>query len=225
MLVASFSFAQVGIGTESPDASAVLDVVSTDQGILPPRLNDTEVEAINLPAAGLIVFNTTQNCLQVNAGLPAAPNWLCLGGSKERGKLYYKSGISVTSQNIGNTDTNAAIHDNGADIFNTLGVTQISNNKFNIPEEGIYRIDFMFEGRSDSASSNSGMNLKIFVSGDANQVLDERVLGTGSTWCQLYQNSVFLELNSGDLLRFRLDTSAGASTEVRNQRIAITKIK
>jgi len=61
--------AQVGIGTISPNANAELDVVSTTQGVLFPRLDDTEAGTLagNLSAAdnGMIIYNTTDQCLQV----------------------------------------------------------------------------------------------------------------------------------------------------------------
>jgi hypothetical protein len=52
--------AQVGIGTNSPNASAKLDVTSTTQGFLPPRMTLTQRDAIATPAAGLVVWCT--NC-------------------------------------------------------------------------------------------------------------------------------------------------------------------
>jgi uncharacterized protein (TIGR02145 family) len=55
--------AQVAINTDgsSPDSSAMLDVKSTNKGLLPPRVTITERDAISNPAAGLIVYNTTTN--------------------------------------------------------------------------------------------------------------------------------------------------------------------
>jgi hypothetical protein len=50
----------VGIGTTTPDASAVLELESTTQGLLPPRMTEAERIAITTPAAGLIVWCT--NC-------------------------------------------------------------------------------------------------------------------------------------------------------------------
>ncbi len=44
-------------GTEA-DASAILDVSSTAQGILVPRMTESEREAISSPATGLLVFQT-----------------------------------------------------------------------------------------------------------------------------------------------------------------------
>ncbi|GAA3991322.1 hypothetical protein [Hymenobacter antarcticus] len=48
----------VGIGTAAPDASAALDVTTTTQGLLPPRLTAAQRDAIASPAAGLLVFHT-----------------------------------------------------------------------------------------------------------------------------------------------------------------------
>ena len=50
--------AQVGINTTNPDASAALDIVSTDSGILIPRLTETQRTAISAPATGLLVYQT-----------------------------------------------------------------------------------------------------------------------------------------------------------------------
>lgn len=60
--------AQVGIGTTTPDASAVLEVESTTQGFLPPRLSTADRATIVNPSEGLVVYNTTVNCLQWYVG-------------------------------------------------------------------------------------------------------------------------------------------------------------
>jgi hypothetical protein len=56
--------AQSGINTTTPDTSAILDVFSTNKGFLPPRLTTSQRNAITSPAAGLMIYNTTVNCLQ-----------------------------------------------------------------------------------------------------------------------------------------------------------------
>jgi len=50
--------AQIGIGTDTPDVSAVLDITSTTQGVLIPRMTQTERLAIASPATGLLVYQT-----------------------------------------------------------------------------------------------------------------------------------------------------------------------
>jgi len=55
--------AQVSINTDgtTPDASAILDLKSTEKGILIPRMTQSEIEDIASPAIGLMVFNTSDN--------------------------------------------------------------------------------------------------------------------------------------------------------------------
>ena len=58
----------VGIGTTSPNASAKVEIASTTQGFLPPRLTTAERDAIVSPAVGLVIYNTTTNCLNFYIG-------------------------------------------------------------------------------------------------------------------------------------------------------------
>ena len=51
--------AQVGIGTTTPDASAMLDITSTTKGMLTPRMTTVQRIAIASPADGLIVYDIT----------------------------------------------------------------------------------------------------------------------------------------------------------------------
>ena len=53
------TFSQVGINTETPDPSSALDIVSTDKGILIPRMTTAQRTAIASPATGLMVYDTT----------------------------------------------------------------------------------------------------------------------------------------------------------------------
>lgn len=55
----------IGIGTTSPNAAAVLDVSSTNKGMVFPRLSST---AISMPVAGMVIFNTDINCLSFYNG-------------------------------------------------------------------------------------------------------------------------------------------------------------
>lgn len=48
----------IGIGTPTPDASALLDISSTSKGMLIPRMTAAERTAIAAPAEGLMVYQT-----------------------------------------------------------------------------------------------------------------------------------------------------------------------
>lgn len=53
--------AQIGIGTTAPSESSILDIKSTDKGLLIPRIalsTTTAASPINNPENGLMVYNT-----------------------------------------------------------------------------------------------------------------------------------------------------------------------
>jgi hypothetical protein len=58
---------KVGAATAT-NASSVLDLESTTRGFLPPRMTSTQRDAIASPAAGLVIYNTTTNLLNVYNG-------------------------------------------------------------------------------------------------------------------------------------------------------------
>ena len=68
LLISSIINAQVGIGTNAPDTSAILDLSSTTKGFLLPRMTSAEQAALVNPAKGLTIFNTTTNQIENNIG-------------------------------------------------------------------------------------------------------------------------------------------------------------
>ncbi|MEM0519290.1 beta strand repeat-containing protein [Aequorivita flava] len=78
-LILSFSnYAQVGIGTVSPNPSSVLDITSDNEGILIPRvalLSTTDVTTIASPATSLMLYNT-------NTAADVVPGYYYWSGAK-----------------------------------------------------------------------------------------------------------------------------------------------
>jgi uncharacterized protein (TIGR02145 family) len=73
-----YSIAQnVGIGTNSPNASAQLDVSSTTKGFLPPRMTVAQRNSISNPVAGLQIWCIDCKQLQVYDG----STWINIGGA------------------------------------------------------------------------------------------------------------------------------------------------
>ena len=71
VLYASLSFAQnIGINETgaTPNGSAILDVESDNKGILIPRMNNTQMNAISSPSEGLLIFNTETKCFHYYDG-------------------------------------------------------------------------------------------------------------------------------------------------------------
>jgi len=81
LFVSQAAFAQTGIGTTTPNASAKLDVSATDRGFLPPRVTLTAANAFSpitgtsSAAAGLLVYNTATAGTAPNNVIPGYYYW------------------------------------------------------------------------------------------------------------------------------------------------------
>ena len=75
-----YSFAQnnMGIGTNTPDPSALVDMQATDKGMLVPRMTTAQRTAIVSPANALLVYDTDAQCFYY---FKTATGWtdLCTG--------------------------------------------------------------------------------------------------------------------------------------------------
>jgi hypothetical protein len=58
VVLTATTYAQVGIGTTTPDASSALDITSTTKGLLIPRMTAAQRDAISSPAIGLMIYQT-----------------------------------------------------------------------------------------------------------------------------------------------------------------------
>jgi hypothetical protein len=97
VLAGSNSFSQsVGVGTNNPNASAMLDVTSTTKGLLPPRMNTASRLAIPLPAEGLMVYDTDVKSFFVYNGT-AWRDITGVGTSK-----WTLTGTNISNNNTGN---------------------------------------------------------------------------------------------------------------------------
>ena len=94
VLNASALFAQVGIGTNTPNPSAILDLNSATKGFLSPRMETTFRNAIAFPVRGLMIYNTTYDVLEVYSGPPENPSWVGVTGAK--GGVGFKGAIGPT---------------------------------------------------------------------------------------------------------------------------------
>ncbi|MBL4754476.1 MAG: tail fiber domain-containing protein [Flavobacteriales bacterium] len=113
------AFSQVGIGTTTPDASAILDLSSTTKGFLISRVTLVQRNAIVSPATGLLVYQTDNSPgYYYNEGTPGVPNWVGLfsGSSAGGWDLSGNAGTTVGTHFLGTTDAqDLAIYTNNAE--------------------------------------------------------------------------------------------------------------
>jgi uncharacterized protein (TIGR02145 family) len=63
------SVQKIGTNQNTISTSAVLELESTTKGFLPPRMTTTQRNAIASPTAGLVIYNTTTQCLEYSNGI------------------------------------------------------------------------------------------------------------------------------------------------------------
>ncbi len=126
----------VGIGTAAPDASAKVDISSSTQGFLPPRMTTVQRNAIASPAVGLTIYNTTVNCLQWwngtvwydgcgnNAPPVAALSTINCAGATTTGTLTSGAAANGVSTAISYTGGNAGTY--SAQSVASTGVTGLT---------------------------------------------------------------------------------------------------
>jgi len=110
----------VGLGTDSAAASSILDLTSTTQGFLMPRMTNTQMNAIASPATGLMVYNTTNGVYNYyNA------TWNTLGANLSTANLT-NQGVRVFTL----SDVNSLTFKSGATKFRGFNNTAGSGDKY-----------------------------------------------------------------------------------------------
>jgi hypothetical protein len=138
-LITYSTFAQTGIGTTTPDASAKLDVSSTNKGFLPPRVTLTSATVaapITSPAEGLLVYNVGSVGLQAGYYYWNGANWATIATASS-------TGSGVAASNLVNLYAKAYSTAAG-DIANASGYT------FTVLVSGRYLFDFSCTGYSNA---------------------------------------------------------------------------
>ena len=102
---------QVGLGTDTPNTSALLDLTSTAKGFLPPRMTAAQRAAIGTPATGLLVYQTD-----------GSAGYYTYGGAAWSGPLSTATG-SVTAV----TASSPLVSSGGSAPNLTLGTVPVAN--------------------------------------------------------------------------------------------------
>lgn len=179
----------VGIGTTTPNVSALLDLSSTTKGFLLPRVTTTQMFNIDNPATGLMVFNSTYNQLYHYDG----STWRSvLNGTHWSRPLASRDIMSNTSDSIG---IGVSIPTRFVDVDGTMRVRGTLTADGTINSGGLLV--------SGNILAGSGL-----VNGSL-QTNDQLLINNPSGIIQLSASSVnkgFIQLSGDDL---RLGTNSG----------------
>lgn len=130
LLFTSIGQAQVGIGTTSPAEGSILDISSTDKGILIPRVDITDLSTAApvtedlTNSESLLVYNTNTT---TGKGFYYwdSTQWVAVGGSAEN--IYTTDGSLPETRTV-NLDENILRFDNGVGRYLNLQGASISDN-------------------------------------------------------------------------------------------------
>lgn len=180
LLCTSTCFAQVGIGTDTPNASSILELQSTDKGLLLPRLTTAERDLIASPVEGLTIYNTTTESLEVY--ISEAVGWSHLSTEADATPtltLYDDNTGTIPSQN--GTFYNLPVGGETSEIqeINTDYFSVISDGKIEILKDGSYIINASWSVSNLKTGSNKYI-LAVFLNNNRIAYLSRGVATLGS---------------------------------------------
>lgn len=177
-------YGQVGIGTDTPDASSILELSSSNKGVLFPRIaltNTTTASPVTAPATGLLIFNTST----VADVLPGFYYWngsawkalTASGGSDGSSGSWNLTGNIISDSDFLGTlqdykPLNFKINGNNFGQFHPQGGISIGLNSVTSNDHGIAIGTSSQAGTSNSiaighTASASGSNLSVAIGMEA----------------------------------------------------------
>lgn len=217
LLILHFANAQnnLGVGTPTPDASAVLDVTSTTQGMLVPRMTAAQKTAIVSPAPALMIYQTDgTKGFYYNSGTAVAPVWTAVGGNSGGVKtelIASKTTGTQTLSNANGTNTGDLITFDNIITSPVTGTYSTTTNTYTVGTggAGLYLLQARLANTDNATTPNNTLGIWSWFSingsvvasassavsayfGSAATSMPVNAKGTGTTMTQL----VFL--NDGD---------------------------
>lgn len=99
-------------GNEIPHSTSVLDIRSTNKGVLFPRMTTTNRDAITVPEAGLLIYNTSTNQFNYHNG----SSWQAASFGNQWGVngsiLHHGGQVGVGTANMTNNNTFLTVRGN-----------------------------------------------------------------------------------------------------------------
>lgn len=174
----------IGIGTATPNTSALLEVNSTNRGILIPRMTTAQRTAIASPATGLLVFDNNTNTFWFYNGA----GWIEMLNSATGWSLTGNAGTNPAVNFIGTTDnTNIILKRNNVQsgligISNTsfgLNALNPATTGFSNTANGVNALTSNTAGIQNTAIGNNALASN--TTGSANSAIGVTALSTNTT--------------------------------------------
>lgn len=195
LFVSSSLFAQAGIGTTAPHASAKLDVSATNKGFLPPRVSLTgssDVTTIASPAEGLLVYNLGTVGLQAGYYYWNGANWATIATGSTAGNAVVASDLVKLYQEVYSTTAGKASSSDGY--------------SFTVPASGRYEFNFNCTGWN---SNGSKIKLTFNIRQGTTVIgTDYHESNSSNVWAE-YEGRVEVNLTAGVTYNAQIVTTTG----------------
>jgi len=172
-------FSQTGINTTSPSPNSVLDVASSTKGVLIPRLADSDVASLaaNNPEEGMIVYNTSQECIQIY--INGSFKCLLTSSQADATKDAWIDDPTNTSVKVGSTSTGSPRSPSTEVVIKDSGNVGVGTST---PQKNLHVVG----GTQLSGELNVGGNANTAGSpGTSNQVLTSNGANAAPEWKSL----------------------------------------
>ncbi len=219
LLLSFLSAAQVGINTDTPDDGSALQIDSTTGGLVPPRMNTSQMLSIPTPLEGSIVFNTTESVL-----------FIFKNGSWESNK---NNSSVVLNRSFAGSET---IPSNS--IFNSLPIgastseivktdtadfTVNGDGSITVLKSGVYQISGGISIRNMSAGTHKYI-LAAFINGTRSGYLSRGYTTLPSSDYWGTSGTVTLKLNANQTITVEFWLNSGSTETLDFCNISIVKL-
>lgn len=179
----------IGIGTDKQEKSVILDVSSSSQGLLIPRLSQTNIQNIASPAAGLLIFcsDCSPSCFYISDGL----NWLKQIGGETLGTINTQPNTGKSLASIGTSSPNSSA------IFDISD----SNRGLLLPRIQTF-----------ASISNPVESMLVYLDTEPNQGV---YFYNGTQWAKAFNTQVVFPVNTAPSL-YSNSNGIGINTETRH---------
>ncbi len=202
MCVKAQNTKNIGIGTSNPDPAAILDISSTDKGVLIPRLTSAQIAGINTPPEGLMVYNLDSACYfyynnfswvslchpgtASNGAHIAIVNGrtdVQLGGALIQNTDVPLSGFKLTFSTTG-TGGNVGIGNNNPNPSAILDLTNSNNTGILIPKVALT------DSNLAAPVTSPATGLMIFNTNTQNNVTPGYYFWEGTKWMRIFSTNL-----------------------------------
>lgn len=222
-LTAFLTNAQVGIGTSTPSSSAILQLESTTQAFVPPRMTDAQMLAIASPLNGSMVYNTTFNAMFVRTSNGWRNFFETSNASVVLNKVFAVGNTTVSTSN--NTYYNFPLAAADALSIDTSIYNVLSNGKIKVAESGVYMVTASFS----IANMPTGVKkyiIGLYQNGNLVGYVSRGTASLDATDEWGTSGSLSVSANANDTLELKyVLNNSGTYLEAKIFNIGITKLK